>query len=177
MFIHLVYSAVNFNTWFVFSTAHAQYFKNIYKSLRCFQLYMGMMNLINCFLIWTWKVLCMATGVGTGYAAIVHFSDYPLVGFMYYVILLDCVFMYTFIYDKAFQIPALFERATENVMLHLLNRRRPQLSKILQRLMRSIPRMGIKVGEFHMMERESTLNILHYVLSNIVTVLVANRPG
>ena len=91
----------------------------------------------------------------------------------YYAVFLDCTLVYCLIYGSAFRIHELCKRA--NVAL------RPCVSTSVGKVgrramlaqMRSIPAVGIKVGTFHMMERTSTPIFLHYVLNNVVSMLVA----
>ena len=44
--------------------------------------------------------------------------------------------------------------------------------RVTLRRVRSIPSVGLKVGDFHMLERESTPIFMDYVLKNIVNLLV-----
>ena len=149
-----------------------QRYGHIYKSLRLIQMYVNMTNLINCYLIFSMKLANMGNSIGTGYAAIAHFGAYPVLGVMCYLIFLNSAFVYILCYDKAFKVPVLFQRVTQRAMLvtHVGN---AEASKIFKRQMRSFPRVGIKVGEFNMMERESTMNYIDFVLNNIVSLLVA----
>ena len=43
---------------------------------------------------------------------------------------------------------------------------------VLNRQLKSVPSTGIKVREFHVLERTSTLVFLHYVFVNVVNMLV-----
>ena len=158
----------------LYRPARLQRCGRIYKNLRLIQLYVGITNLINCYLIFSWKVLLLGISIGTGYAAIAYFRNYPVFGLMYYAIVLNATFIYVFCYDKAFRIPALFQEVTERAMV-VTHRENTEASKIFKRQMRSFPRMGIKVGGFHVMERESTMNFIHFVLQNIVSLLVTYR--
>lgn len=82
--------------------------------------------------------------------------------------------MYISCYDKAFKIPGLFQRVTQRAVM-VTHSENSEASKIFKRQMRAIPRLGIKVGGFHLMERESTLIFIHFVLNNIASMLVANQ--
>ena len=46
---------------------------------------------------------------------------------------------------------------------------------ILVRRVKSVPPVGIRVGQFHTLERASTPNFIGFVVENIVTVLVMMR--
>ena len=143
-----------------------------YTFLRQLQVYVTFVNLVNRNIIFTWKLFCIATSIVTGYAAIAHFTDFPLFGVMYYVIFFDVLLIYALLYEKGFKVAALFERAKDTLVLHSRKGANGAEWKILKRQVRSIPTVGIKVGEFHMLERTSTPVFLHYVLGNVITMLV-----
>ena len=104
----------------------------------------------------------------TGYAAIAHFRKQPVFGVLYYVMFLDGFLIYTLLYEKGFMVPRLFEQAKTMLMLSGTQAER----EMLRRQVKSIPPLGIMVGQFHMLERTSTPVFMHYVLSNIVSMLV-----
>ena len=105
----------------------------------------------------------------SGYAAIAHFRELPVFGIMYYACVVDCVVFYAVMYDKAFAIPELFERTVGCARLRMQGYR----AGVFGRQMRSIQPTGVKVGNFHRMERESTLIFMNFVVVNIVNMLVA----
>ena len=125
--------------------------------------------------IFTCKLFCIGACIVSGYAAIAHFEDYPVYGVMYYVVFFDALQIYGLLYEKGFKVPALFEKAKANLMLRWSSELGKPERKMLKRQLRSIPSMGIKVGEFHLLERTSTPVFLHYVLTNIVNMLVAHK--
>ena len=134
---------------------------------------MTLLNVVNRQLIFTWKLLSIGMGIVCGYAAIAHFNDHPVFGIMYYVILFDVVLAYTVVYGKTFRIPTLLESAKVRLQLCGTRYRNRAQKKLLKASVKSIPRVGVKVGDFHTMERTSTPVYLHYVLVNIVNMLVA----
>ena len=144
-----------------------------YRSLRCLQLYVELLNTVHENIIFTWKLLSIGVSITCGYAAIAHFQDYPIFGFMYYVLFIDASVIYMLIYEKGFKVPDTFHKAKKTLRLHGKMCGRTHQWKILDRQLASIPSVGIKVGEFHMLERTSTPVFLHYVLTNIVNMLVA----
>ena len=145
------------------------------KSLRRLQLYVTFLNLVNRNVIFTFKLFCIGTCIVSGYAAIAHFEKYPIFGVVFYVIFFDALQIYVVLYEKGFKVPALFEKAKDELMLRSSEKLGKAERNMLQMQLRSIPSMGIKVGEFHMLERNSTPVFLHYVLTNIVNMLVAYK--
>ena len=47
--------------------------------------------------------------------------------------------------------------------------------RILCRAIRSVPTIGIKVGDFHTFERMSTANFLGFAVKNITRILIGFR--
>ena len=144
-----------------------------YGELRCLQLYIQVLNVVNRKLIFTWKLVCIGIGITSGYAAIAHFSLYPIFGVMFYVLFFEVAVIYAIMYEKAFQVSDLMAKAR---MALRMRGQQGLLSKAQRndwaRKLRSIPAVGIQVGEFHLMERTSTPVFLHYALTNIVNMLV-----
>lgn len=83
--------------------------------------------------------------------------------------LFESVFIYSVMYEKAFMIPQFLDQGIFCALLSL----RGDGANVFKRQMMSIPRTGVKVGNFHQMERASTLIFMDYVLVNIVSMLVA----
>ena len=75
-------------------------------------------------------------------------------------------------YAKAFAIPAGLDdvKTTLRGRICLLNNVTDR--NVLRRKVKSMPCVGIKVGDFHTLERESTPIFVHYVVTNIVNLLV-----
>ena len=155
-------------------TGNRRTLQRTYGSLRHIQLYISVINDVNRYIIFSTKVMLLCVSIGAGYAAIAHFSDYPIFGVMYYIIVIQASFLYTVSYDKAFKIPGSFKEATKQALLRLCGGNHGDMH-ILKRQMLSIPPVGIKVGEFHVLERQSTPAFVDYVVNNIVSMLVAFR--
>ena len=108
----------------------------------------------------------------TGYAAIAHFTNYPIFGIMYCVLFIEVLLVYCLLYEKGFKVAALFHNAKAMLILQSRNCMNGAEWEVLRRQVRSIPAVGVKVGEFHMLERTSTPVFLHYVMGNVVNMLV-----
>ena len=147
--------------------------EDVYMRLRGLQLYITLLNTVNLNLIFTWKLLSLGMSITSGYAAIAHFRDHPVFGVMYYVIFLEAALVYMLIYEKAFMVPVLFQTARSLLKLRGNGLRNRTERKLHQKRAMSIQPVGIKVGEFHTLERMSTPMFLHYILHNVVSMLVA----
>ena len=149
--------------------------RGVYMDLRSLQLYVTMINVVHRNLIFTWKVICLGVCIVNGYAAFAHFSDHPFFGIMYYVILVESSVIYTVMYAKAFKVPCLIGQAKNAFRLREMRLGSKANRNMLWRQVMSVPSVGIKVGEFHMLERTSTPVFVHYVLTNVVNMLMAYR--
>ena len=144
------------------------------KNLRQLQLYVQLLNIVNRNLIFTWKLLSLGGCIICGYAAIAHFHEQPIFGIMYYVVCLDGTLLYAIVYQKVFQVPAKLKEAKVAILAQSVTRNYTQIGwNAERRQIMSIPAVGIQVGEFHTLERASTPSFLHFVLTNIVNMLVA----
>ena len=119
--------------------------------------------------------MCIGFGTISGYAAIAHFKDHPVFGIMYYVLLVDLVLIYSITYAKAFKIPVLIRNATISLEVRANGLAKKAHRNLLRKRVKGIPPLGIQVGHFHTLERTSTPVFLHYILINIVNMLVAYR--
>ena len=77
------------------------------------------------------------------------------------------------LYEKAFKIPVLCTELKALLRVRASRIGNKAERNIRMRQVRSIPPMGIKVGELHTLERTATPVFVHYVLTNIVNMLVA----
>ena len=97
---------------------------------------------------------------------------------MYYSLLIDVTLVYNIIHGKAFKTPDLFKQAV-NAELEKLGMEMGRKGwgaterNARTRKLKSIPFVGFKVGQFHTLERTSTPAFLDFVVSNIVSMLVA----
>ena len=136
---------------------------------------MQLLNIVHQDLIFTFKLLSLGICIVSGYAAIAHFGDYPIFGVMYCVLFFDSAIIYMVVYAKALLVPALFVKARVAIQQRLSRHRKMKKfeNAIIQKQLISIPPVGIKVGEFHVLERTSIPVFLDYVARNIVSLLVA----
>ena len=146
-----------------------------YKSIRCLQLFIKFFNILHCDMIFTWKLDSICISIISGYAAIAHFKENPIFGIMYYVILFDASLTYSLIYEKGFKVPHTLEKVKNLLQLSTSKTGNRTQRQIIGRQLMSIPPVGIKVGDFHMLETTSATAYLNYVLTHIVNMLVAFR--
>ena len=130
--------------------------ERIIRRIRAMQLLVNMFNVGHRNVIYCIKLLCITLAI------VLASSTFC-----------DMIFLYAFVYEKAFAIPDGFERAKHRLVAESRGLRWAQSKKILLRQVRSIPSVGLRVGDFHVLERESTPIFVDYVLKNIVNLLVS----
>ena len=108
----------------------------------------------------------------SGFAALAYFNVHPVFGIQYYAVFFDNALVYTVIYGKALEVPERISK-TRNALSLAANRLKNRADwKRIERQVRSIPLVGVKVGEFHVLEKMSTPVFLDFVLNNVVNLLV-----
>ena len=147
--------------------------KTTYDGLRVIQLYLTLLNGANKNLIFMWKLLSIASCIFSGYAVIAHFSEHPIFGTMYACLFLNLSSAHILVYGQAFRVPALLATVKRLLIICALRYRTKLQRKLFMRRVNSIPEVGIKVGELHTMDRTSTPVFMHYLLTNVVSMLVA----
>ena len=118
------------------------------------------------------KLLCITVAIVNGYGAIVHGKEDVVFLLFTCCVTCDIVFFYAFLYEKSFAIPDGFDSVKRNLTNEMRFMRNGRLRKILRRKLESIPSVGLKVGDFHILERESIPIFVDFVLKNIVNLLV-----
>ena len=118
------------------------------------------------------KLLCITASIVNGYSAIAHGREDVLFLLFASCVTCDMVCFYAFMYEKAFAIPDGFERVKRALIFQTQGLRNTGLRKIIRKQLGSLPPVGLKVGDFHMLQRESTPIFVDYVLRNIVNLLV-----
>ncbi|CAG7667506.1 unnamed protein product [Allacma fusca] len=144
------------------------------RRLRLLQIIIQFFNQANSYVIFTCKLNCLAAPVIAGYMAVRYFSNNPMTGIFCIVLAVDSLACFGLIYEKAFMIPANMVRLKEQVSVAIFDRRDIGSSISLIKTLRSIPRLGIRVGSFHTMERLSTLLFIEFVTSKLANTLVVS---
>ena len=123
-------------------------------------------------LIFSSKLLCTSICIFSGYAVIAHFKEYPIFGIMYVSIFLDLSLAYLLVYEKAFRVPALLAKVKRILKVCARRHGNKLQRKLLTSRVNSIPVVGIKVEDFHILDRTLSPVFIHYVLTNVVSMLV-----
>ena len=146
--------------------------------IRLVQLVVTLFNVGHRNIIYCMKLLCISLSIVNGYGTIAHGKDNLVFLLLAACVTCDCVFFYVIVYEKAFGIPDGLERAKRVLTVEIQGIRNGRLRKVMGRELNSVPLVGLKVGDFHMLERESTPIFVDFVVRNIVNLLVLEtKPG
>ena len=106
-----------------------------------------------------------------GYAALAYGGKHPEFGLLTFCVFGDIMFLYAFMYEKAFAIPEGLGRVKRGLRMRVRQCRTSGATKMVTMQLKSIPAVGIKVGNFHTLQRVSTPIFVDYVVCNIVNLL------
>ena len=147
----------------------------VVAQIRCVQLLVSLFNIGHRNVIHCIKFLCIVAATVNGYAAISHGQENSIFSLMAFCVLIDVIFLYAFVYDKAFAIPDGLQTLRRMLKVGLVRKHGKALmmtTKALEMQINSIPLVGLRVGDFHMLERVSTPVFMDYVVMSIVNLLV-----
>ena len=82
------------------------------------------------------------------------------------------MFLYAFVYERASEIPETLVSIKRNLGARVRMLSSGMEKAVLCREVLSIPSVGLRVGNFHMLERMSTPIFVHYVVTGTVNLLV-----
>ncbi|CAG7683678.1 unnamed protein product [Allacma fusca] len=123
------------------------------REVRRLQLLIQLFNSSNCFVIFTFKFMCITLAIVGGFFTIRYSKEFPTLGMLCVVVILDALIFFGFIYEKAFQIPNNIELLKEQILV-VSQRVDEREVKEVARIIKSVPTVWIKVGSFHTMEQE-----------------------
>ena len=96
----------------------------------------------------------------------------PILAIAYGFIALDMLVLDIGIFQIAFKVTEMSEDLKKVIEVKYLDVRILDSSKYCKRILKSIPRLGVKVGGFHEAERESVPVFIDFVTKQIVSLLI-----
>ena len=146
------------------------------NNLRRLHFLLQWFNMVHAWLIFSFKNAAIAAGLAHGYCTIRYFN-----GNAFYTVLngLGTIMAYcyfAFLYDRTFTIPRKVCRCKQTLLDEARNisTSESQVS-FLTSYIRSVPDIGIKVGEFHTLKRTSTSAFVDFTVRNTARLLLAYR--
>ena len=147
--------------------------KSGYKIAKRLHLCMTIYNVSTAGIIFSHKLLNLSGGIVGLYFLIRLVFVQPAVSLLFFVLAFDSITFYTVMWDNASLIPVMIgalKAETDLVASAIILDR-----AYFRRVSRSIPCIGVKVGGFRNMERDSTLIFVDFVVSNAVSLLIGMK--
>ena len=147
-----------------------------FLQLRQLQFSVQLFNQMNACTIWILKLLCVLGFVLCAFTFIRFYDEGLLLRGFCLTTALDAVFVYIFIYDKAFSIQSRLAKTKMEMIRVCSQNIKTQVEGMeLKKRIISIPNCGIRVGSFHYFERMSSPNFVLFVVFNLGRMLITFR--
>lgn len=146
------------------------------KRYRPIQLQVAIFNEAFAYVIYTLKLMCLALIIfGLSFSVRFHVANPAISGNSTFYGVYTAVLFIVF-YDKVFEMPEKINNFKRNAILAACGTpscRRNGMCKIIRLTVTSIPAVGIKVGGFGYLERQSTPIFMDFNFRGIFTILIA----
>ena len=129
-------------------------------------------------MIFVLKFFLIAAAVVMSFFGVQYFHTHWFVGLFNMAVALYACVVFLALYDHAFAIPVNAADVRMMAQLTLLSQNggwQKQKIAVLKRELRSFPMMGIRVGHFYHLERESTPKFLDFAATQTFNMLVTFR--
>ena len=147
-----------------------------FRQLRQLQISIQLFNKMNAYSIWILKQACILGFILCAFTFIRFYHEGLLLRAFSLTTALDSVFIYIFIYDKAFSIQSRLVKTKKEMIRVCSQKIKTQAEGIeLTKRIISIPNCGIRVGSFHYFERMSSPNFVLFVVFNLGRMLITFR--
>ncbi|CAG7785067.1 unnamed protein product [Allacma fusca] len=111
------------------------------------------------------------------YTSIIFRRTDPIKAVAFAIIGVQAVLAFVVTFNDAFGVPEKISELKRNVRLSSRRLTRAEHKREIERLLWSVPEVGIKIGGFHTFQRTSTLEFLAFVTENIASLLVSYPPA
>ncbi|CAG7784866.1 unnamed protein product [Allacma fusca] len=108
------------------------------------------------------------------YSAIVLRNMSPIKSVIYFSFAVNAIIAFVITFSKAFQVPGDFVEMKRNILFLSRKLSAAEEKRIITRLLKSIPDVGVKIGRFQTFERTSTPTFFDFIVNNVVSLLVAH---
>lgn len=144
-----------------------------YNGCRQLHLYLSLFNKINALFLYSIKMVAIFIAVSHGFFAIRYFDRNAFLGIYNLYLCVNAQIAYCLTFQRAFRIPLGFIRCKQEICANIHTNQ--IMKKQIVAALASVPPVAIKVGSFHEVERNSTLIFMHFVVSQMVGLLIAFR--
>ncbi|CAG7729759.1 unnamed protein product [Allacma fusca] len=121
------------------------------------------------------KLFDMIATVACYYVAIVNYDRNPRFALGFSLLGLNVMTGFLLLFNKAFKIPMKMDNVKGEISLasHIL--KKPGSRKYVHCRVTSIQNVGVEMGGFSTLERQSTPNFLHFIVSTVTDLIVATQ--
>jgi hypothetical protein len=144
-----------------------------FGKFRELELELKLFNLAFSDVLWLFKLTCWNINILAGFAAIQLIKLNPPLATIYAFFFLVCIVLYIAIFGLAFGVTQRTDEFREVAQLSIARLRVQKSRKYCQRILRSLPKLAMRVGGFHAVERESVPIYVDFVFKQIVSLLLA----
>ena len=147
--------------------------KEVYGNAKKVHLCMTIYNLSTAGIIFSHKLLCLQGSVVGLYFLIRLMFVQPVISVFFFVVAFNSITFYTVLWDNASLIPVMIGLLKAEIAVVTSAR---TAGRVYFRLVsRSIPNVGVKVGGFRNIERDSTMIFADFVVDNVVSLLISMK--
>ena len=141
--------------------------------MRELQLHLEFFNLVYADVLWGLKVECLCVTILSGFSCIRLIHTNPVMGGLYLYIFMAIIILFTGMFQFAHQVQA--KMGDMRKMMEFMSAGLVSLEerKYWSRVLRSVPRMGMKLGGFNLVERQAVPIFIDFSVNQIVSLLLA----
>ncbi|CAG7730008.1 unnamed protein product [Allacma fusca] len=126
--------------------------------------------------VYTLKMSLMIVAIVTGCFGFMHFSANPSLAVFLLVMWWYCMVIYGAAFGRAYCLQENMEVIKSELVRHTqIMGTQGLYARLIKKRIKSIANVGLKVGEFHTMERESTPIFIDHVVKTVVSTLMVFR--
>ena len=123
--------------------------------------------------IFVHKICNLTGGIVSLYFGIRLVFVQPLVSLLFLYAAFNFITFYTVMWDNASLIPDMIKEVTDQLDMMIARSQVQTTRQYWRRVSISVPCVGVKVGVFRNMERDSTIVFMDFVVTNVVSLLVS----
>ena len=116
------------------------------------------------------KMLCLSGGIAGLYLCLRLILVQPVHSMLFFAFAFDGTVFFTVMWGNAFLIPVLMKELKDQILMAAGGAVHHR--QYLRRVLRSIPCVGVSVGGFRNMGRDSTLIFVDFLIRNVVSLLL-----
>ena len=142
------------------------------SSLRLIKYEILLFNNIFSTVVYLTKVIAISVGIVGGFGFLKLLNKTPVLALIFGNVFIVAILVFPITFNGTHQITEKVEELKREILVKSRKVRTRNGIKEVEKILKSVQRLGIKVGGFNYMERESTLIFLQYVLEQIVSLLL-----